>query len=232
MYRADGESGRGLTPAERVRGSSHETRQRLVERALKRLFDLSVSLVLLIALTPLFAVLALAVKCSSPGPILFSQPRVGRLGREFRFYKFRSMRVDSEHALASFLDSDPKAMELWRRYQKIDRDPRVTSFGHIIRRSSLDELPQLFNVLMGDMSLVGPRPCMVDQRELYGHQWAVYCSVRPGLTGLWQVSGRSKLTYAQRVALDTEYVSSWSFGLDLKILLSTVRVVITGDGSK
>lgn len=198
----------------------------------KRAFDIVLSGGLLVIFLPLLAVIAVGVWRSSPGPILYSQPRVGRRGNPFRFYKFRSMVTNSDEFLTSFLESDPDAKSRWEEFQKLEDDPRITRFGRFIRRSSLDELPQLWNVLKGDMSLVGPRPCMVDQRVLYGHHWAAYCAVRPGLTGLWQVSGRNKLPYQQRVALDLEYVKRWSPWLDIKILLRTVRVVLTGDGSQ
>lgn len=198
----------------------------------KRAFDVLFAGGLLLLFFPLLGVIALGVWRSSPGPILYSQPRVGRRGKSFRFYKFRSMVTNSDEFLTSFLESNPAAKSRWDEFQKLDDDPRITWFGRFIRRSSLDELPQLWNVLKGDMSLVGPRPCMVDQRVLYGSHWAAYCAVRPGLTGLWQVSGRNRLTYQQRVALDVDYVKQWSLWLDIKILLRTVRVVLTADGSQ
>lgn len=118
----------------------------------------------------------------------------------------------------------------WMKFQKLKHDPRVTPFGHFIRRFSIDELPQLFNVLKGDMSLVGPRPCMGRQRSLYGDGWAHYCAMRPGITGLWQISGRNRLPYSTRVELDMKYVANWSLWLDMKILLGTVQAVIQGEG--
>lgn len=141
------------------------------------------------------------------------------------------MALNSDDVLNSFLDSNADARRHWEQYQKIENDPRVTLFGAFIRRTSLDELPQLWNVLVGDMSLVGPRPCMVQQRRLYGANWATYCVMRPGLTGLWQVSGRNRLSYSERVALDVAYVNRWTLWLDLAVLLKTIKVVWSGDGS-
>lgn len=198
----------------------------------KRLLDILGALVFFTVFLPLYLAVALGVRLSSKGPIFYTQDRIGRYGRVFSFYKFRSMVENSEQAFSSFLDSDQSARSQWEMYQKLDRDPRITRFGQFIRRTSLDELPQFWNVLMGDMSMVGPRPCMPSQRGLYGTHWKAYCAVRPGLTGLWQVSGRNRLTYEQRVQLDAEYVKNWSLYLDIRILLRTVAVVLTGNGSR
>jgi exopolysaccharide production protein ExoY len=198
----------------------------------KRLMDIVGALLFFLIFLPLLLLVALGVFLSSRGPILYYQERIGLNGRSFRFYKFRSMVENSDEVFKEFLDTDPEARSQWERYQKLDRDPRVTWFGQIIRRTSLDELPQFWNVLTGDMSIVGPRPCMPDQQRLYGPYWAAYCAVRPGLTGLWQVSGRNRLTYQQRVQLDAQYVRNWTIWLDLTILARTVGVVLTGDGSR
>lgn len=198
----------------------------------KRLIDIAGALFFFTAFLPLFLLIALGVRLTSQGPIFYSQERIGRHGRSFRFHKFRSMVVNSEEVFNSFLDSDHEARSQWEQYQKLERDPRITWFGWFIRRTSLDELPQMWNVLKGDMSLVGPRPCMPGQKNLYGPHWAAYCAVRPGLTGLWQVSGRNRLTYRQRVALDASYVREWTFWLDVKILLRTVGAVLSGEGSR
>lgn len=231
MYRVDsdvshGPLGPSLTAIESV------AQMRRPYRAIKRAIDVTIALICVVLFFPLSVIVAIGVRHSSPGPIIYSQPRAGRGGRVFRFYKFRSMVEDSEEVLSSYLDSDPSAREEWAAYQKLDRDPRITPFGRFIRRSSLDELPQFWNVLKGDMSLVGPRPCMPQQLTLYGRHWASYCAVKPGLTGLWQVSGRNRLTYEQRVALDARYVRNWSIWLDLQILMKTVKVVLTGEGSR
>ncbi len=198
----------------------------------KRGIDILAALVFFTVFLPLYVAVAIGVRWSSHGPALYSQSRVGRHGRIFRFYKFRSMVVDSDEVLASFLDSDSSAKSEWDQFQKLSNDPRITRFGRFIRKTSLDELPQFWNVLIGEMSLVGPRPCMPGQERFYGRHWATYCALKPGLTGLWQVSGRNKLTYAQRVRLDARYANEWSLWLDAKILLKTVKVVLTSDGSK
>lgn len=200
--------------------------------ALKRAFDLAFVLGLVVVLLPLLLAVALGVRFSSSGPIMYSQKRLGKNGASFEFYKFRSMVVNSDEVLDSVLSTVPDARAEWDAYQKLEDDPRITRFGRLIRRTSLDELPQLWNVITGDMSLVGPRPCMPQQKNLYGRHWSVYCAVRPGLTGLWQVSGRNRLTYGERVKLDAEYVRRWSLWLDFKILMKTVKVVLTADGSK
>ncbi|RYF35126.1 MAG: sugar transferase [Comamonadaceae bacterium] len=200
--------------------------------AAKRAMDIVGALVFFTVLGPLYLVVALAVLISMGAPIHYWQPRLGRGGRRFRFHKFRSMVHDSDEALRSYLGSNDMAKTEWDTFQKLKSDPRITPLGRIIRKASLDELPQFWNVLKGDMSLVGPRPCMERQRSLYGSGWECYCSMKPGITGLWQVSGRNKLSYARRVELDVEYVTRWSLWLDVKILLKTVRIVVTGDGSQ
>lgn len=203
-----------------------------IARAVKRGIDIVGALVFFTLFLPLYVAVAIGVRRSSPGPALYSQHRVGRHGRIFRFYKFRSMVLDSEEVLSSFLDSDPDAKSEWETFQKLNDDPRVTRFGRFIRKTSLDELPQFWNVLKGEMSLVGPRPCMPAQEGFYGAYWPIYCAMKPGLTGLWQVSGRNRLSYRQRVRLDARYAREWSLWLDAKILLKTVKVVLTGDGSQ
>jgi exopolysaccharide biosynthesis polyprenyl glycosylphosphotransferase len=197
----------------------------------KRCFDVVAAVTFFVIFLPLFLFIVIGVWLWSPGPIFYAQDRIGRNGRSFRFYKFRSMVVNSDEVFSAFLDSCPHARSQWEQYQKLDNDPRITTFGRFIRRTSLDELPQFWNVLKGDMSIVGPRPCMPSQKSLYGVHWRSYCAVRPGLTGLWQVSGRNRLTYEQRVQLDAEYVRTYSIWLDLQILVRTVRVVLTGHGS-
>lgn len=212
----------------RLARSEHSRTEALV----KRVLDVLLSALLLLALLPLLIGLACAVRLTSGGGVLYSQLRVGREGRPFRFYKFRTMRCNAEELLASFLEQSPEASAEWREFQKLSNDPRITPIGAFLRRTSLDELPQLWNVLKGDMSIVGPRPCMQSQIELYGTSWAAYCAVRPGITGLWQVSGRNKLTFAQRVRLDEEYVRNACFKKDMWILARTLKVVIQGEGSQ
>ncbi|WP_427913595.1 sugar transferase [Ramlibacter sp. MMS24-I3-19] len=226
MYRTEVSGAGELSPMSGAPAQGAAIRISYRLRAAKRVVDVLGALFFLVVFLPLFLAVAIGVCLSSPGPIFYSQPRAGRGGRDFRFYKFRSMKIDSDEVLTSFLDSDAGAKERWEKYQKIDNDPRITRFGQFIRRTSLDELPQFWNVLIGDMSLVGPRPCMLQQKELYGRHWRAYCAVKPGITGLWQVSGRNRLTYRQRVSLDARYVEGLSPLGDLKIMAKTIFVVL------
>jgi exopolysaccharide production protein ExoY len=234
MYRSDSSGPNGMVPATEPKVEESPIPPRAFStwrRGLKRWIDIVGASTFLALFLPMFLMVAMGIRLSSPGPIFYVQTRAGRQGRSFRFYKFRSMRVDADELLSSFLDSDADAKRRWEQFQKIDNDPRITSFGLFIRRTSLDELPQFWNVLKGDMSLVGPRPCMLEQRQLYGSHWVHYCSVKPGITGLWQVSGRNRLTYRQRVALDARYVQTWSIREDLKILAKTILVVLSARGA-
>ena len=197
----------------------------------KRVLDMCVSLLLLLVLAPLLVALALAVKASSPGPVLFRHRRVGRAGRTFDVLKFRTMEAGAERRLATtpallalYVGGDFKLAN--------GADPRVTRLGRFLRASSLDELPQLVNVLAGDMSLVGPRPVVPGELSLYGEHHHAYLAQRPGLTGLWQVSGRNVIRFPQRAELDAEYGRRCSAALDLKILASTPLAVLTRRGVK
>jgi exopolysaccharide production protein ExoY len=201
-------------------------------RIAKRAVDIAASLFFFTAFGWLYVLLAIGVFLSSGAPVLYSQPRYGRGGRVFKFYKFRSMLPNSAQILEEHLKNDPVARQQWDDYQKLENDPRITRFGKFIRKTSLDELPQFWNVLVGDMSLVGPRPCMLDQKRLYGADWSFYCAVRPGITGLWQVSGRNQLSYKKRVALDVTYVETLSVGRDIGIFIRTIWVVAVGHGSR
>lgn len=187
---------------------------------------------LIVLFSPLMSVLGALIWLSDGRPLLFGHYRVGRHGRLFRCMKFRSMYRNSQEMLEQVLSDDAQARAEWERDQKMVDDPRVTRIGRFLRRSSLDELPQLFNVLRGDMRLVGPRPITFDELGRYGRARWHYLSVRPGMTGLWQVSGRNNTTYDERVALDRRYVEQRSLGLDLFILLRTIKVVITRDGAR
>jgi len=211
-----------------------EVRQNLLlpeARMVKRALDvITVSAGLLLCWW-VFAAIALAVKLSSPGPVFYGQKRIGRSGREFRAWKFRSMVKDADAQLATYLAAHPELREQWEGTHKLKDDPRVTWIGRILRRTSLDELPQLWNILGGEMSLVGPRPIVQDEIAKYGAHFELYQKVRPGLSGLWQVSGRSDTTYAERVALDCYYVRNWSVWIDLVVLARTVRVVLLGKGA-
>jgi Undecaprenyl-phosphate galactose phosphotransferase WbaP len=200
-------------------------------RAAKRLLDLAFSLLLLACLAPLLALIALAIKLESPGRVFYRQSRVGLDCERLWVWKFRSMRLDAEQALADYLAKNLEAAEEWRRDHKLKNDPRVTRLGRILRKTSLDELPQLFNVVRGEMSLVGPRPIVDSEIQKYGASFALYRQVIPGLTGLWQVSGRNERSYDERVELDSYYVRNWSPWLDIYLLARTVKVVVTGYGA-
>jgi len=196
-----------------------------------RVFDVVVSLALLIFLAPFNLLIVLAVYLEDGGPVLFAQSRLGFAGKSFRCLKFRSMGVDAQVRLAALLGNSAAARAEWERGHKLKADPRITLVGGILRKLSLDEIPQLLNVLAGDMSLVGPRPIVQAEVWRYGPRFKHYCSVRPGLTGLWQVSGRSDASYRSRVAMDVVYARKRGFLLDLKILAATVPAVIFGRGS-
>ena len=203
----------------------HNTLARPWPRLLKRAFDLAAAAALLAFTAPLLLLVALKVKLADGGAVVFAHTRVGRHGRPFRCYKFRTMVPNSAEVLAELLARDPQARAEWAKDRKLKRDPRVTRLGRFLRKTSLDELPQLVNVLKGEMSLVGPRPVVPDELELYGEAKVYYLQVRPGLTGLWQVSGRSDLDYARRVALDAWYVRNWTLWYDVLILCRTLLVV-------
>ncbi|ASV96990.1 sugar transferase [Paraburkholderia aromaticivorans] len=196
----------------------------------KRVFDIVGASSLLIVLLPIFLVVGCFV-LSDGGSAFFGHPRVGRGGRAFRCLKFRSMVPRADVVLAELLAADATAREEWNRDFKLKNDVRVTAVGRFLRKTSLDELPQLWNVLRGDMSLVGPRPIVTKELERYGADAHYYLSVRPGVTGLWQVSGRNNVDYATRVALDVSYVKERSTLLDISILLRTFKVVFEGSGA-
>ena len=201
----------------------------LAER-LRRAADRIMALVLLVIFSPLMLACAMLIRRDG-GPATFAHYRVGAAGRVFRCFKFRTMCVDAERVLREILEKDAALREEWRRTFKLQEDPRVTTIGRWLRRSSLDELPQLLNVLRGDMALVGPRPITLAELRLYGPARWQYLSVLPGMTGLWQVSGRNRVSYERRVQLDDEYVQNRSLWLDLQILVRTVLVVLTRDGA-
>lgn len=199
--------------------------------AAKRMFDVVAAAFALLGLLPLLALCAVAIRLTSPGPIFFRQRRLGQGGEEFSIVKFRTMVVDSEARLQHLLATDPKARMEWDADHKLRKDPRVISIGGFLRRFSLDELPQFWNVLIGDMSMVGPRPIVKHEVPRYREAFSTYAKVRPGITGLWQVSGRNDTGYAERVSLDCRYVRSWSPMMDLKILMKTVGTVIGAAGA-
>ena len=203
----------------------HNNLGRPLPRLLKRGFDLAAAGLLLLFLAPLMAAIALKLRLVDKGPVLFAHARVGRDGASFRCLKFRSMVPNAKEVLERLLASDPAARAEWERDYKLKDDPRVTPFGRLLRRTSLDELPQLLNVVRGDMSLVGPRPVVPAELDRYGEAKIYYLQVRPGLTGLWQVSGRNDVDYERRVSLDAWYVRNWTLWYDVLILLKTLLVV-------
>lgn len=198
---------------------------------LGRVLDVVIALAAIVFLAPLLIAVAVAVKLDDGGPVLFRQRRIGFGGAYFPCLKFRSMAVDAEAQLKALLARDPQASQQWVRDQKLRNDPRITRLGGFLRRSSLDELPQLFNVLAGDMSLVGPRPIVEAEISRYGRWFPAYASVRPGITGLWQVTGRNDVTYQRRVATDVIYTRNKSVALDMSILLRTIPAVLLRHGS-
>ena len=207
--------------------------RRAVQLVAKRGIDVAGATVLLLILLPLLLTIGVLVRVSSPGPILFRQRRVGKDGREFCMYKFRTMLPNSDASIhqayyRALINGEAEPIS---GTFKLRHDPRVTPIGRILRRSSLDELPQLFNILKGDMSLVGPRPPIPYEVELYGPRERSRLSVTPGVTGLWQVSGRNALNFHQMIDLDLSYIERWSVWLDLVILFRTCVVVITGRGA-
>ena len=197
------------------------------ERSLKRVIDCTIVLLAAPIVAPLILLLALLIR-GDGGPSFYSQQRIGMNGRIFRIWKLRSMRVGADRLLAAHLAADPSARAEWTANQKLKDDPRITPIGRPIRKSSLDELPQLWNVLKGDMSLVGPRPMMPEQAALY--PGVAYYELRPGLTGFWQIRDRNGSTFASRAAYDTRYARRLSFVTDLRVLVATVGVVLRGTG--
>ncbi len=200
-------------------------------RASQRMLDLALAIPLLVLLSPILAMIALAVWINDGGPAFYGQMRIGRHGRSFRCWKFRSMVTDSDAVLAKVLEQSADARAEWARDHKLRIDPRITWVGRFLRSSSLDELPQLWNVLRGEMSMVGPRPIVVAEVGRYGARFHDYCSCRPGITGLWQVSGRNDLSYRRRVAIDAVYARTAWVGLDIAILVRTIPAVLLRRGS-
>jgi Undecaprenyl-phosphate galactose phosphotransferase WbaP len=248
MYRNDAASARRIPSPGAPSDGSHELARvrdeamtgparravglRPSERLLKRAFDLASVVVILALFGWLMVVIAVAVRLSGGKGVIFGHERVGRDGRLFQCYKFRSMVSDSGEVLRRLLESDPQAREQWERDFKLKEDPRITRIGQFIRRTSLDELPQLWNVVKGEMSVVGPRPVVQEEFDLYyGQAREHYLSVPPGLTGLWQVSGRNDLGYEQRVELDKRYVDNWNVFSDFMIVMRTVKVMVVRRGA-
>lgn len=198
---------------------------------IKRAFDLGATLLGGLLISPLLVLLVILIRIDSKGPVLYSQNRLGKNGKHFRIWKFRSMVKDADAALERHLAAHPKLREEWEHTHKLTNDPRITRVGKILRATSLDELPQLINVLRGEMSLVGPRPIVDAEVAKYDEAFDLYKLVRPGMTGYWQVSGRSNTSYAYRVQLDSFYTRNWSIWLDLTVLIATTRVVLKREGA-
>ncbi len=200
-------------------------------RLLKRCLDLALTVVGGLCILPLIGLIALAIKLGSRGPVFYGQTRLGMGGHRFKAWKFRSMIADADAILARYLEQHPELREEWERDHKLRDDPRVTLVGRVLRKTSLDELPQLWNVLKGEMSLVGPRPIVDAEVSRYGDQFKLYQRVRPGMTGMWQVSGRNDTGYTERVGFDAYYVRNWSVWLDFYLIARTAKVVMLGRGA-
>ncbi|MDQ2947049.1 MAG: undecaprenyl-phosphate galactose phosphotransferase WbaP [Acidobacteriota bacterium] len=200
-------------------------------RFAKRLIDLTLTPLIGLVSLPILALVALLIKIDSRGPVLYSQRRLGQRSGHFRVWKFRTMQPDGDRILREHLDKCPELLAEWKDTQKLKDDPRLTRVGRFLRKTSLDELPQLWNVIRGEMSLVGPRPIVKEEIPRYGDGYKLYDQVLPGLTGLWQVSGRNDTTYEERVELDTYYVRNWSPWIDIYLLARTIRVVLKGSGA-
>ena len=197
----------------------------------KRAFDVAFAASVLVLLSPFFLMIMLLIKVSSPGRSLYGHERIGKGGRTFKCLKFRTMVSNGDEVLSRHLANDPLARQEWEATRKLRDDPRVNVVGHVLRKTSVDELPQLVNVLRGEMSLVGPRPVVFDELRYYGGRKVQYLSARPGLTGLWQVSGRSDASYEQRVGFDCHYCENWTFGSDIMLICRTVPAVLARRGT-
>ena len=230
----DGFRAHWLTPRDLGTAVGLQVRQNLRDKRrlrVKRFMDVLFCALGGVVLLPLGLLLALAIRIDSKGPVFYRQRRIGNGGREIRIFKFRTMVDKADMVLREVLEHDPELRAEWEKDHKLKHDPRITRVGRILRKVSLDELPQLLNVVIGDMSLVGPRPIVQNEIQKYGPVYEEYCMVRPGITGLWQISGRNNTTYAERVAFDHYYINNWSVWMDLWILAKTIPVVITGYGA-
>ena len=208
--------------------SGHTTEQKPVYDFFKRIFDIICSSAALIILSPVFLILTVAIKTTDKGPVFFTHRRVGKDGKPLNIYKFRSMVTNAEDLIKQFT---PEQKAEYERNFKLEDDPRVTKVGKFMRRTSLDELPQLFNILKGDLSIVGPRPVMEVETEIYGNYRDMLLSVKPGLTGFWAANGRSCTTYTRRRAMEICYIKNRSICFDLKIILKTITSVFKGEGA-
>lgn len=205
--------------------------KKTVYNAMKRLFDIILTWIALIVLSPVFLIIAILIKVDSKGKVFYKHKRIGKNGEYIYLYKFRSMYSDSKERLEKLLE-DPEIRKEWEENFKLENDPRITRVGKFLRKTSLDELPQLINILSGDMSIVGPRPVIDGEIDKYGKNKAKFLSVTPGLTGWWACNGRSATTYKERMKLELYYVDNRSFKLDLKVIFKTFISVIKRDGAK
>jgi Undecaprenyl-phosphate galactose phosphotransferase WbaP len=197
----------------------------------KRAMDICIAGLMLLLLSPLLALISVLIVLESSGGVFYRQRRLGKGGQEFGMLKFRTMCQDADAVLHTYLMQNPARQHEWDQYQKLQNDPRITRIGYLLRRLSLDELPQLWNVLIGEMSMVGPRPIMLNQRDLYGENYQYYIRVVPGISGLWQISGRNHTTFADRTKFDMEYVSNWSIWEDIHIIIRTAWILLRRDGA-
>jgi exopolysaccharide production protein ExoY len=197
----------------------------------KRTFDVTSAGLALIVFSPIFLMIMALVKFTDKGPAFYGHGRIGHKGRTFKCLKFRTMAVNGEEILRNHLRDNPEAAEEWRKTRKLRDDPRVTAVGRVLRKLSLDELPQLLNIVRGEMSVVGPRPVVDDELKVYDSFAVYYLQTRPGLTGLWQISGRNDVSYETRIAFDTQYVQNWSLFSDVSIILRTIPAVCLARGS-
>lgn len=209
----------------------HQNLLNLSAQIQKWIMDMVLSIIVLVVLFPLFVLVGLLIKLTSKGPIFYSHSRIGQGGKHFNIFKFRTMYQNADQMLEKYLEENPQYREEWETEQKIRKDPRITPIGRILRKLSIDELPQVWNVIRGEMSLVGPRPIVDDEIEKYADKFAVYKRVKTGITGLWQVSGRNNLPYEERIRLDEYYVRNWSIWLDVYIMARTIWVVLGRDGA-
>ncbi|NVO29194.1 sugar transferase [Donghicola sp. C2-DW-16] len=199
---------------------------------IKRVFDLCAVSLIFLLLSPLLLGIFLILRAFERGPVFYGHERIGFNGKPFLCWKFRSMAINGEEILEKYFETHPYQREIWDQEFKLENDPRVTAVGAVLRSSSLDELPQLFNIIKGDMSLVGPRPVTLKELENYGEAKELYLACRPGITGLWQVSGRSNASYEERVKYDIFYFEKWTFLLDLKLLFLTIPAVALAKGAR
>lgn len=203
----------------------------LPNRFMKTLFDVLFSILTIPLLLPIIGIIGLIIRLETPGPVIYSHDRIGRNGKMFKCYKFRTMQRDAEEKLHEILHQNEAVLNEWQNTWKLKDDPRITRVGRFIRKTSLDELPQILNVIKGEMSIVGPRPYLPRERAEIEDTVKVICSARPGITGLWQVSGRSDTGYKYRVKLDAWYIMNWSLWLDIVIIFKTIRVVVKMEGA-